>query len=279
MDDPLSLVVKAAVEKVIEATVGKVWESGQKLIEHFATGGDRAVRQAAYENALKMANHLADRMSDLERSQQITRQAIQLAFNQPAIHNLMRIALIESAQTDSEEKHALLARLVADRLTSESEGTRALASEMAAQAIAHMTSRQLRILGLQVNLASIRPASMPVEIDTVNQYNDWIMPYLERQLTPYIGLTLGAFDLSHLEALSCLRVDEIRARSLVTMLSSGTLAFDVALFGETNVGKEVTKLWANGLSRVMLTSVGSIVGVYASDMLTGVTTVMTDWDT
>ena len=59
---------------------------------------------------------------------------------------------------------------------------------------------------------------------------------------------------------------------------SDQFKFDVAKFNESEIGKKIIDKWDQGIKSVTLTSVGQLVGVYVSDMVTGGNTDLTeDW--
>src|SRR5207245_2283184 len=96
----------------------------------------------------------------VEQSGTVPRERIEAAQDDPSFTVLLKDAVIASAQTDSPEKHRLLARLVADRLAVGSETTLALASANACDVIAHATRQQLRILGFLSVILHVRPGGI-----------------------------------------------------------------------------------------------------------------------
>jgi hypothetical protein len=138
--------------------------------------------------------------------------------------------------------------------------------------------RQLKILGLLTNLFLLRPQNFPptgIPKELLNViFQDWLI----KRLQVYADLTFTEMDLLHLESLSCAKWDPIVSRDLQKLFDytkeSGFI-FDYAAFSATPVGDKIVQLWKTGLEKAIPTTIGQLIGVYVSDMLTGTTT---SWD-
>jgi hypothetical protein len=118
---------------------------------------------------------------------------------------LLQKAIIASAETDSKEKHEILSRLIADRLTKNSESIHALTSKMATEAISNMTTGQLNILALNMNLRYIIPSEIPENsIETQEQFDKFTENWIKARVEKLANLQFSNLDIEHLEALSCL---------------------------------------------------------------------------
>ncbi len=104
---------------------------------------------------------------------------------------------------------------------------------------------------------------------------DW----LGNHLSPFSDLQIGTVDLSHLEALSCLRLEPLVSRDLKELLRRKNHdEFDADAFFASTVGSAIKKQWdKDGLMQVSLTSVGQIIGVYVADHLTKTITNLDKW--
>jgi hypothetical protein len=178
--------------------------------------------------------------------------------------------MLTAAQTDDKQKHQLLARTLAERLNAKPEGLRAMATKMALDALGYMTPSQIRILGLTADLLYVGPTA------TLSgpQFKGW----LENRFAPYGNLAFTHLDLLHLESLSCLKVTAFLSRDLNAILTEKSKnAFEPSML-DTQLGQHLKALWGQGLMGVDLTTVGQLVGIYVSDLLTGGSTTFTGWD-
>jgi len=216
------------------------------------------------------------------------KKKIEIAFNDPSFSLLVMEALLGSAQTQSKEKHKVLARIVSERLRCEPDSLLALASNLACKAVISLTSKQLKVLGLVELIHSIRPISFP-EISSPER-EQWYMNWLREELSLFLPLgDITLLDLLHLESLSCLSIT-LEGYSLEFILcpevkdksSRPYKEFSDVFKGFINedpLGKELKQLWDNQLlNRARLTSCGKLIGIYVHDELTGTTTLLHGWN-
>lgn len=255
----------------------KAWDSGQKWLSTYFQNHSEKVQEQAKLNSLDFLTELAKRVKALEESNPIYKQQIEAAQDRPDFSGLLKQAILNSSETQSSEKHILLARLVSQKLIFSQESTWSLASKMACEAISSTNTRQLKILGLQTTLLSINPVNIHFNLASKEELQKRLIDWLISRLTVYHDLQVKDWDLIHLEALSCLKFDRFLGDDLGNCLSRKVpslygedFQFNMEKFQKCDIGSHVFNLWNNfGLKSVSLTSVGNIIGVYVSDMVTG----------
>lgn len=271
MTDPLSLIaLGAAVGGAAGRFVEKAWDSGEKWItSYFADHRPKAIAQAQ-ANSADFLNELAKRVKSLEDSGAVSKEQIETAQEHPDFSVALQRAMLTAAQTEDPQKHQLLARTLAERLGAKPEGMRAMTSKIALDAIGYMTPAQLKLLGLIADLLYVNPNSpLPPRV-----YQQWF----EARFSPYVAASFTNLDLLHLESLSCLKHTPIISRDLTESLArKNSGAFDPVML-ESPLGAHIKALWQQGLQSVDLSSVGQLIGVYVSDLLSGGNTSFMGWD-
>lgn len=278
--EPLSIIlISAAAGGVAGKFVEKAWSSGEKWLSSYFKDHAPKVREEAEQNSLDFLNQLAERVKTLEQQGEQYKKTIEDSLNHPDFSVLLQKATISSAQTDDKQKHELLARLVSDRLTKGSESLFALSSKLACDAVSMLNLRQMKILGLLTSLILVRPQPFPPTHIVKEIFNIWFVQWLTQRLNVYQDLTLNNLDLLHLESLSCVRVS-IGSRDLQKILSPSKesgLTFDYKAFSATEIGNKVKELWESELKHALPTTIGQLIGVYVSDMLTNTHTSLDQW--
>ncbi|MEW5980717.1 MAG: LPO_1073/Vpar_1526 family protein [Acidobacteriota bacterium] len=211
MADPFSLVAAgAALGGIASKVTEKVWESSERwLRERFGSHAAEA-QEKARENAAKFVHQLAIRISGLERMHSLDQEKVSNEQRNPQFSFVLQQTIINAARTCEPEKHDLLARLVADRLTTSSETTFALASDMASDAIVRSTRRQLHLMALCCFLDEIRPRD---PITSADEYREW----LSVQLEPFADFAFFEVDARHLVAIACASYDPTSTRTLASL--------------------------------------------------------------
>lgn len=277
--EPLSIIaIGAAVGGAAGKFVEKAWDSGEKWIQTFFKDHKEVAQQKATENTIDFLNELAQKVKQLEESKQISQEKINSAQDHPDFSALLQKALLTSAQTDNKDKHVILARLVSERLKTEPESILALGSKMACDAISYATVNQLMILGLAVNFYGVRPNPYPPLGVNETNFQEWLDNWLITRLKPYQNITFRPIDITHLESLSCLKVNTFIGRGLNDMFKKDDLSYDFEKMKDVTLKTSMKKVWDEGLQKIDLTTVGQIIGVSVSDLLTNTTTTFDGWE-
>jgi len=276
MTDPLSLVAAgAAIGGIASKVVEKTWDSGERwLRERFGSHAVEA-REQARENAAKFVHQLAVRVAVLEKYHMLKQEKVSDTQQDPQFSSLLQQTILNSAKTSEDKKHDLLARLVAARLASSAETTGALASDLASDAIARSTRRQLELMALCCFLDEIRPRD---PIPTAVDYHEW----LGIQLRSFENFEFVEVDARHLVAIACASYDPASTRTL-----AGVLLFKAGIhlvkqlhdddFRHIPIIDTLQISWDSGLAGVRLTSVGSIVGGLSLSQIKGTDVGPPDW--
>lgn len=277
--DPLSIIaIGAAVGGAAGKFVEKAWDSGEKWIQTFFKDHKEVAQLKATENTMDFLNELAKKVKRLEESRQISNEKIESAQDHPDFSALLQKALLTSAQTDNKDKHIILARLVSERLKSEPESILALGSKMACDAISYATINQLMILGLAVNLYGIRPNPYPAFGINETNFQNWLDMWLMARLKPYQNITFRPLDITHLESISCLKMNSFIGRGLNEMFNKDNFTYDFEKMRDIQLRDTMNRIWNDGLQTIDLTTVGQIIGVSVSDLLTNTTTTFDGWE-
>jgi hypothetical protein len=268
MSDPLILVAAgAAVGGVASGLTKKAWESGERwLCEKFGSHTVEA-QERARENAAAFVHQLAVRVAHLEKHNELSSKSVADTQSDPQFSALLQKTLLNAAKTKDETKHALLAHLVAIRLTSDAETTISLASELASDAIARSTKRQLTLMALCDFLEEIFPRH---PIPTPELFHKW----LEVHLKPFVDFEFVDMDAYHLVAIACASFDPSSDYRLagVFLLKAGRDLIEKLHnddFEHIGAVRTLRISWDMGLAGVRLTSVGRIVGGLALGHIKG----------
>src|SRR5512135_1945734 len=115
MADPLSLIaLGAGVGGLASKFAEKTWEASERwLTSRFADHAEVA-KLRAKENAAAFIVELANRIQKLEDAGKIRSEGITKEEQHPQFTVTLQAAIMRAAQTDSQEKHELLANLIAN---------------------------------------------------------------------------------------------------------------------------------------------------------------------
>lgn len=277
--EPLSMIaISAAVGGAAGKFAEKAWDSGEKWIQTFFKDHEDVAKQKATENTMDFLNELAKKVKQLEDAKQVPKENINSAQDHPDFSALLQKALLTAAQTDNKDKHIILARLVSERLKSEPESILALASKMACDVISYTTIDQLMILGLAANLYSIRPNPFPAVGIQENNFQVWLDSWITITLKPYKNIKFRKIDITHLESLSCLKVNTFIGRNLNDMYIKDKFKFDFEKLKDSDLREAIKKIWNDGLQKIDLTTVGQIIGISVSDLLLNINTSFIGWE-
>lgn len=279
--EPLSIVaISAVVGGIAGKFTDKAWGLGEKWLSDYLRGHAPKAQERAQQNALDFLSELAQQVKKLEQQTERYGRAIEDSLDDPGFSVLLQKAMISSAEISDKQKHELLARLVSDRLTKQSESPFALSSKLACDAMSALNVRQLKILGVLANLFFLRPAGFPPLSAPKEILNTWFQNWLIKRLQVYGDLTFTDLDLLHLESFSCVKWDPMVSRHLQDLFAyakESGFGFDYEAFSATDVGKRIIQLWKTGLEHAIPTTVGELIGIYVSDMLTSSTTSLEGW--
>ncbi len=281
--EPLSIaIISGAVGGAAGAFSKEVWGLGKNWIDtYFKNHAPKAIEKAE-QNSLDFLAQLAQRVKILEEQGGKQRKSIEDSLNQPDFSALLQKAMISSAQTEDKQKHELLARLVADRLTKQSDSLFSLTSQVACEAVSGLNIKQMKILGTLATIFFVRPSPFPSS-DVVHHngvMSLWWSQWLEGRLKVYQDVTPITMDFLHLESLSCVKYDTIASRQLERILKfpeESGLKFDYKVFSKTDTGRAMIKIWKSGLEHALPTTTGILIGIYVSDMLLNTTTSFDGW--
>jgi len=276
--DPVSVAIGAAIGGATSKFVEKAWDSGEKWLQIFFKNHGQNSQIKAKENATEFLNELAIKIKQLEDSEQLLKEKIESAQDHPNFSFMLQKALISSAQTDSKEKHLLLARLVSERLKAEPESIISLSSKIACDAITGLTVNQIMILGLATNLLGIRPTQYPEELDNAERYQEFIDKWMIRRNQYYKNITISDIDILHLESLACLRYNQFVNQNIEELYKYKEYSYNINDMKETLIRDTIKTAWEKGLNKINLTSVGYIIGISISDYLTNTSTNIVGWD-
>jgi len=280
MPEPITAILLAgaaggAAGKFIEKTV----DAGERWLTNYFKDHQPNLEQKARDNSREFLAKLAIKVQKIEEENQANTAVINSALEEPNFGALLQKALIGSAQTESSDKHSLLAQLVANRLRAEPESLYAVASQVSCDAITHLTARQLNVLGLVTNLRFVTPVDLAkISFPSKESYISYCDSWMSQRLQYYADMTVSHFDLLHLEAMSCARFLSFSHVALDSVLKSKFTIekdwrYEVEDFKKVDIGPRIDDLWNNQhLKSVDLTSIGQIIGVLVSDHITGSST-------
>ncbi len=285
--DPLSIVtISSAVGGLAGKLTEKAWDSGEKWLASYFKDHHPKAQETATQNSLEFLAEVAQRVHQLEleaKDDQKIKQQIESALEDPDFSALLKDALIASSRTDSEEKHKVLARIVSERLRSQSEGLLALTSTLACDAVKHLTLKQIRLLGIVTLIGHIRPTEFPVNVRKPETLGRWYSIWWAEQLAFHLPIESPMYlDLSHLESVSCIQYQMSVYQNLKVVMSMPSAKFGQNwpfddLIQNSEQGRQLNELWESGLSHSRPTTVGHLIGIYVHDGLTKERTIV-DWE-
>jgi len=279
VDPTQLLIVGSAVAGAAGALVEQTLSAaGGWLQERFSHHREAALKQAT-NNVIDFVNELGERVQGLADSNEALQERIATALEQPDFAILMQRAVLSAAQTSSHDVHVLLAQLVSERLRVDEDTTAARASHRACQAIADVTSDQLTILGFLYTLSHMH-FPVPSESIAHELLRVLELEWVQLTLKPYAELTCTDLDRMNLYSVSCLggRTGFLASTfdSDLKRATSVDFAFDG--FVGTELGAHLRQVYdSQGFGGMVLTSVGSLIGMFVSDQLANRPTDISTW--
>jgi hypothetical protein len=271
MSDTISLTLTAAALGGVASEVAKVaLRSGtQWLSEKFGSHANE-VRQQVEKNASEFIQELATRVTQLEQRQPQFAENMLRNLKDPQFSRLLQQVLVYAAETPDQQKHQVLAQLIASRLKTKPETTQALAMRLAADAIAHCTRRQFEFLALAFVLNELRPAYKVSPAD----FEEWLQVHLRF----FSDFDFREIDAKHLVALNCITFDPECERSFELFLQLKNTESIGSDLSRVPVLRGLKIAWDFGMAGVTLTSIGSVVGAIAHAELNGIDAGPPQWD-
>jgi hypothetical protein len=284
VSETVKLIITAAGGAAAKQLVESAYKSGTAWLSSFFKDHQPKAIEKAERNSGEFLNRLSLKVDQLEQDHRVDRAIIDRALEEPSFGALLQSALIGSAQTENGDKHDLLASIVASRLTADNESVLAVASQMAASAVAHCSPNQLHFLGYCASTTLRWHRLDNAKFQTKEEMLKECIPWFEIRFAPYRFLEIRHVDLFHLEAVSCLSAGNV-GHALESMLSANWTAGAFKITGEDimrlTVGECMVRLWNQGAINAHLTSVGTLIGILVSDKLCGAdhTVFSEDWTT
>jgi len=268
----LSKAASSVSEKFVDEAWGKAttWIS-KKFHEHGSKVEENANKNA--KSFLEKTGKDIKIIVENSKGNPVNVQIIENSFNNPDFSADFQEAVYASARTNSEQKHDLLARIIAEKVLSTDDKVTSLTASMAIRAVNELAPRHLYYLGLCALIYEIRPTNLPADLSEDQRnviFNNWWSKELDILLSKVEKLQ--DIDFRHLVSVNCIQYENFIGRSLMETLKSGLDNWDSQTFIDKYPNGQKMKDIFDGLQKVTLTSLGSTVGVYVHDNLTGITT-------
>lgn len=261
----VSKVASSAGEKFVDKAIEKasVW-----LTDKFGKHGKK-VQQTAQKNAESFLEKSGkDIKIIVENSQNnpVNVEIIENNFNNPDFSAVLQEAVLSSARTSSEQKHDLLARIVAEKVLSTDDKITSLVSSMAIKAVQELAPRHLYFLGFCSLVYDIRLQKIPDNLsqeDINNIATAWWNDQLDKIITKVEKL--NDIDLRHLVSVNCIQYESFIGRDLAGVMKSGFGEWDAQAYINNHINSQKLKNIFKDVQKVTPTSLGSIIGVYVHD--------------
>lgn len=267
----LTTLVTSAVSGAAGGFIKEISSNGFTWLIELVTAQSPEMQTAAKANMENFVTRLAQRVERLEREIPADKSEIfKNSLNHPGSALLIKTAIVDSATTDSNEKHELLAELIAHRLTADAEDMIALTGSAACSIVGSLSSRQIKILAILTTLTRIRPLNS-TNILPPHIAKELIKKWWRDNLNPLLTDTnfkITDLDYEHLAAMGCIRIS-IASTNLPDLLSKGIIKSEPMLndsdFISENWYETLKSQWNNGLGHATPTSVGQLIGILHRD--------------
>ncbi|MCD6453401.1 MAG: hypothetical protein J7K77_03850 [Dehalococcoidales bacterium] len=262
--------------------VKQAWTLEQKRLADYFREHNPKAQEMARRNSRQFFNELGWRLHQLEEKQgsDSLKQQVASAQEMSPFSNLLKEVFIAASITGNEDKHKILARVVAEGVCHQSGGLVALTNALVGNVVRYLTTKQLGFLGLTAFIYHIQPRRFPLTISS-SQYGQWYVEWLTKALSFHLPIEpLTDLDFGHLEAASCIKYEPLVERNLKQVLNRLSQAefnwpFDDFVTSDP-FGKQLIQLWQNGIQQTTLTTTGQLIGVYVHDERSGSLTAI-DW--
>ncbi|MBI2792329.1 MAG: hypothetical protein HYX61_10240 [Gammaproteobacteria bacterium] len=237
MESIANLVVSSLAGGAAGGFVQILSEKGFKWLVELTTAQSPEMLAIANQNMENFVNRLAQRVERLEKEVPVIQSEVfQDSLIHPSSALLIKNAFVSAAITNNDEKHAILAELIVQRLTAGADDMIALAGAAACSAVSCLTTRQINILALLVAIQKIRP-TVRFEGTGLTSTKDFINKWWLMNLFPFLSNDLlgeiTQLDYEHLVSMGCLRIS-VGSYSLEKLITSeftkSEINFDGAIF-------------------------------------------------
>lgn len=266
-----NMVISNAISGAAGGFIAQLTTNGMMWLRELLTAQSPEMQAMARKNMENFVIRLAQRVERLEQEIPADKTEIfENALNHPGSALLIKKAIIDSATTDNDEKHEILAELIAQRLSANADDVIALAGAAACSVIHCLSSRQIKLLAILTTIKDIRPLHKYniVEPAVAKQFiSTWWSNNIDPLLRDDVALSATALDYEHLAAMGCIRIS-IGSTKLVDIVSLGVIEpehkFPESEFKDQVWYKSLTNQW-NGLGHSTATSVGRLIGILYRD--------------
>lgn len=281
MAEPItaSLVITGIAGGAAGAFVKSLADNGVTWLVELVSAHSPAVQAKSRKNMENFLSRLSQRVERLEQEIDADQKIIfKEALEHPSCSFLLQKATTLAATTDSEERHTLLSELIAQRLTAGADDMIALTGAAACEVVTSLTTRQIHMLALLTTLYSVRIDQL-VATD-LSSYRKVCVDYWKFCLSPLLTEDIEKIvylDYNHLTAMGCLTMsighaDLSRLLSLKSQIPEFT--FDLKDLDQIEWWPRLSTFWKNGADRVLLTSVGMLIGILHRDSISKTKTII-----
>lgn len=276
--DPIQDLLQAAISSGTDQAISGLVAIVKSLIPQVWSHLGHKGRKQVEVNLKNFVGQFTAEIQRLVESDQLTKDQLNAVLDQPDLIDLLMKTLTQAALTNSTEKQILLSKVVAERLNAEPESEFALVSSMACDAISKLNTKHLKVLGLCHVIAMQRYE----ESDSADGDNSRLreVEWVIHTFAPYQDVEASAHDAEHLEAVGCVGgpkgwlVGDLP--STLKRMVSPDLDLDTLM--QTSTGQHLETIWKNAsLYGLVLTSVGSLIGLYTADILANRPTDISQW--
>lgn len=273
MDPSTSLIVTAAVSGAAGSFIEKIASNGMQWLFALVTAQSPEMQAMAKKNMENFVVRLAERVERLEREIPADKSVIfKSSLNHPSNALLIKNAIVDAATTDNEDKHALLAELIAQRLVANADDMIALAGAAACSIVDCLSTRQIKMLAILTTVKDIRPSLKIKNIDNHLEASRYVINWWNSNVSPLVND--GIFDVAtsldyeHLAAMGCIRIS-IGTSDLLAVLSSNIFEsehkLEESLLFNQNWYTSLKNQW-DLLGCSTATSTGRIIGILHRDV-------------
>lgn len=277
MSGAVSGFVGGCVNPFVSRTIG----SGIHWLSDRYRGHPKEAIEAAQRNAVNFYGQVNICLDGLQRIECI-KEKTERALADPDYTSLFQEAVLGAARTDSEQKHKILAYLVTDRLTSESDSLRTLAAHMACNAVPQLSAAHLRFLGFMAVIyaldtpAFITTASSEPFAENFEKGGEYPLRFrsglkwISEELTPLLPIgDMTEYDYAHLAAVSCIAYGRVNKDLLDVLCWKFNVKGGVRAWMEkAEIGKILYQYWDQDMvSHASLTPAGALIGMHVRDIL------------